>query len=186
MGPQSLQAGGPAFLQHAPVAATAFLQHLDSDSLPGFKAAWGAAFAACRHTSSPDAPKFSCCPPSAHRPRIHPRLGRPRPAPQPPNRSQTQAAAAMTVAQPPAEGTYQPRSILVTGGAGEEGRRRANSELGRPHCSNSLVPPPPCRIAGFIASWVVIKLVQQQPQTKVRAASGGAAPTAASQAAKSL
>ncbi|PRW61216.1 GDP-L-fucose synthase 2 [Chlorella sorokiniana] len=43
----------------------------------------------------------------------------------------------MTIAQPPAEGTYQPRSILVTGGA------------------------------GFIASWVVIKLVQQQPQTKV-------------------
>ena len=82
----------------------------------------------------------------------------------------------MTVAQPLPEGTYQPRSILVTGGAGEEGRRRANSELGRPHCSNSLVPPPPCRIAGFIASWVVIKLVQQQPQTKVRAASGGAAP----------
>lgn len=90
-----------------------------------FEAAWARCpLRHCRHLmlALPPPPQFSCCPPSAHRPRIHPRLGRPRPAPQPPNRTQTQAAAAMTVAQPPAEGTYQPRSILVTGGAGEEGQ----------------------------------------------------------------
>lgn len=103
----------------------------------------------------PPPPKFSCCPPSAHRPRIHPRLGRPRPAPQPPNRSQTQAAAAMTVAQPPAEGTYQPRSILVTGGAGEEGRRRARPiQLGSlAPCSQPRPAPSAASQASSPAGW---------------------------------
>jgi hypothetical protein len=67
---------------------------------------------------------------------------------------------------------YQPKNILVTGGAGEEwtagwcrGLEFVAQRLRTPRC-----------LAGFIASWVVIKLVKQRPDSKVgreRTSAGG-------------
>lgn len=58
---------------------------------------------------------------------------------------------------------YQPKNILVTGGAGEERPAAARRSIEFvAHLLRALR-----RLAGFIASWVVIKLVKQHPDSKV-------------------
>jgi len=76
-----------------------------------------------------------------------------------------QAAAA------PQDGaTDNTRNIVATGGAGEARLRGTHAgKLERAErASQPLLARPPTPAAGFIASWVVIKLVQQHPQCKAR------------------
>jgi hypothetical protein len=65
---------------------------------------------------------------------------------------------------------YKPVSILITGGAGTAGCSRARWPLLPQVPAPSPPRPPP---AGFIASHVVIRLVNNYPEYKVRRAGAG-------------